>query len=778
MTRKSKNPKSTNYEFARLLSKGVRAIANRQEKLKGVVQDEIGYELGRNGRWAVQYWEQGHIPGDEEVETLARLCVTQGGMDKSWLINFLQIACHPSRKNIVNVLFPEISEIQSNLPRQNYAHFIGRERELEQIAAWLDPSHRAWILVIDGIGGIGKSVLAFEAAQRLLKREPPFIINTTYDAIIWVSAKQDILTPNGLIPRPDFFTTLDDIYTTIGEVLGRQDILQAQPNDQGRLVKRILSQKRVLLIVDNLENVTDKTVLTFLLYELPPPSKALVTTRERIYQAEPIRLRELDPQEGKILIEKELERTSLKLNQDEKNAIYGHTSGIPLVIHLMISRIATGFPLRSVLADLDKVHEDLVEYCVQSSFTALKTEDARSALLALSLFAVDAGYEALKYVAGFADDSFAFEEALVQLHELSLIDELNTDTDVESQKRFTMLPPTRIFAYKLLAANPNLNRTMTERQVDFYLETLGKIGYDYAPDNWQKLSYLDIEIDNLFELMTRLYESKAWRQVIQFLGHLYGYLSFHSKYWSEYLKWVQRAITAGKSLETNHEFDIETQKLLGWCLSEQCWIQINQEKLDEAEVSGEQALALFRPANDLNGEARVLRHLGLIERHRQNLRKAEDFYQKALAIWESTRNEREIASIYNNLGHVALQEQRLNEAEELLLKSLEIKEKLNDIPRLGNTLYCLGEVHFFQGGMIQAKNWFERALQAFEGCNDIFYQAETKFYLAKILCSETNIKTGVSFARDSLKLYGILGTETEHEVEVVTDFLAKFEDTL
>ena len=47
------------FEFAQLLREGIHKIRVREGKTVRIVQDEIGYALGRNGGSAVERWRKG-----------------------------------------------------------------------------------------------------------------------------------------------------------------------------------------------------------------------------------------------------------------------------------------------------------------------------------------------------------------------------------------------------------------------------------------------------------------------------------------------------------------------------------------------------------------------------------------------------------------------------------------------------------------------------------------------------------------------------------------------
>lgn len=52
-----------------------------------------------------------------------------------------------------------------NLPQPDYTTFVGRKKELDSLCKYLSPHDRVWLMVITGIGGVGKSSLALVIAD-------------------------------------------------------------------------------------------------------------------------------------------------------------------------------------------------------------------------------------------------------------------------------------------------------------------------------------------------------------------------------------------------------------------------------------------------------------------------------------------------------------------------------------------------------------------------------------------------------------------------------------
>lgn len=65
--------------FARLLTEAIHRIRQNEGKSVRIVQDELGYALGRQGGSAVERWRKGHLPPTmEDGETLAVAIVVGG----------------------------------------------------------------------------------------------------------------------------------------------------------------------------------------------------------------------------------------------------------------------------------------------------------------------------------------------------------------------------------------------------------------------------------------------------------------------------------------------------------------------------------------------------------------------------------------------------------------------------------------------------------------------------------------------------------------------------
>ncbi|MEZ4727541.1 MAG: tetratricopeptide repeat protein [Caldilineaceae bacterium] len=259
-------------QFAKLLQAGITAIAKRTSKPKGVIRDELGYAIGRDGGSAIEYWVygDGRIPSrQEEIEALARVLVEAGGLDRNWLAAFLEGAGYANRGQLLADLFPDAADQRShNLPLPP-TPFVGRTRELAALDALItNPDCRLITLV--GPGGSGKTRLAVEAARAA---HPTFVDGVAFIALAPLTAAEFVVATVA--------TTLN--FTLSGHATPQTQLLH------------YLRQKRLLLVLDNFEHLLSPpaplpttteanpalALVNGILQEAPAVT-LLVTSRERL----------------------------------------------------------------------------------------------------------------------------------------------------------------------------------------------------------------------------------------------------------------------------------------------------------------------------------------------------------------------------------------------------------------------------------------------------------------------------------------------------------------
>jgi hypothetical protein len=152
-------------------------------------------------------WQQGASrPLPEIVEILAQIGREEAHLPREWGESLLKAAYHPEAAAILSRLWgaKEIRPIPNNLPAPEHNELIGRQAEIDDLLKFLSPNRAANLITVDGIGGVGKTALVLNVAYRCLKASTGEVLDRqvpTFDAIIFVTAKQQSLTPTGILPR-------------------------------------------------------------------------------------------------------------------------------------------------------------------------------------------------------------------------------------------------------------------------------------------------------------------------------------------------------------------------------------------------------------------------------------------------------------------------------------------------------------------------------------------------------------------------------------------------
>lgn len=369
-------------------------------------------------------------------------------------------------ESLVDEEFVPTPKCHDNLPRPDCSAFFGRDNEREAILDHLN-HQRAWITVIDGIGGVGKTALALNCAEFI--RNASLSGDANFEHVIWASAKIEKLTPTGISQIQPTFTDLTSLSRTILEVTGFSDY---EHEDEVSLVKQILAISKTLLVLDNLETVSDPAIYEFL-QDIPEPSKVLATTRSRIESSHRnLRLTALPRRDALDMIRQlALELDSAELSQAEDTGLDGlinRVGGIPLAIRLAVGRIATGLPLASYLDKLDTraAQNDLLEFCFSESWDNLETE-ARLALMATVIFLPDApSEEELRRVTDIPE--MRLNDAIATLIRRAF---LNNSYDTAGQSyRYSLLPLTADFVRQKSEQDSELRSQLQDRYRAYLLD--------------------------------------------------------------------------------------------------------------------------------------------------------------------------------------------------------------------------------------------------------------------------------------------------------------------
>ncbi|MEZ4431628.1 MAG: hypothetical protein R3F65_04385 [bacterium] len=245
-------------------------------------------------------------------------------------------------------------ELRSNLPPR--APFFGRADALDQLARWLHPADRAWGVLIDGPGGIGKTALAVEAAYRAPSED--------YPLKLWVTAKTRTLHPDGERPlpgsHPQDFTAIIDAFA---RAIDRDDLPRLAPDARPAALHAALAPHHALLVIDNLEGLATperRRVLEWL-NRLPAGCRAIVTSRRRddSLAGHALRVDQLDRRAATQLLAALGERQPAvaALTDAERDRLYDETGGNPLLLTWIVGQLDREGGAATVDEAISRLHD-------------------------------------------------------------------------------------------------------------------------------------------------------------------------------------------------------------------------------------------------------------------------------------------------------------------------------------------------------------------------------------------------------------------------------------
>lgn len=547
--------------------------------------------------------------------------------------------------------------------------FIGREAELEQIAALLrQPSNR--LLTLLGPGGIGKTRLAVEAAAR-------------------VSAE----FLNGIVFIPlHNAPEADSLALTLCEALG----LPPQPGQTPlNCLLKALSGRETLLVLDNFEEHTAQVGLLAEILSATPGVRMLVTSRARLNLQHEWVLDvpglDVAAQESSAvqLFWQSARRVHPAFELDSASLphvvrICKLVMGAPLGIELAAAWVRT-LPVEQVaeaiardLDTLSTASPDVPER--HRSFRALidhswefLSEPERSVFCCLSVFEGGFDYSAAQTVAG------ASPATLSGLVDKSFVQR-------EGSGRYAIHTLLRQYAAARLAECLPRGEHPHEAFSRYYLAFASRREADLrGPRQPEASEELVAELENLRGALIWAAENRRDDLLAPALEALLSFFDLRGSY-TEAEHLLARLVGWG------------SQPFAGWVLAWRGWVSDRLARFEQGGQFSVQSLQIFEQLGDGAGQANALGNLGMNAIARGALDEALAHLQRGLALAEEAGDESCQARCLNLIGVIHKQCGDFARARDLLSQSLGIFRALGDPQRiaaldnnLGGVLRSLGD---------------------------------------------------------------------------------------
>jgi predicted ATPase/class 3 adenylate cyclase len=645
---------------------------------------------------------------------------------------------HPALKLIDFPPLRSLSAHPHNLPPQPTA-FVGREEELDTLNALLaSPDQR--LITLIGVGGIGKTRLALQAAVDQVER---FSHGVYFVPLTALGSPESI--PAAIAESLKLtFSTRQDPWTQI------QDYLR---------------EKRILLIIDNFEHLIQGADLLVDLLTAAPQIKILATSRERLcLRSEcalsvpglpfpnPSQIDRLEDYSAARLFIQTARRVHPTFRPTEIDRPYIQricqlVEGMPLGIELAASWVRTltcqelaaelenslDF-LETALRDMPARHRSL--RAVFDYSWKLLSPDDRQALQRLSVFRGGFQRQAALQITGATLLSLAVlvDKSWVRL----------------AGARYEMLETLRQYTGAKLTEDAEAYRATRRLHCQYYAAFLEQRAAALERGGQREaLDEIQIEIENIRLAWQWAIEQGEWPAIAQSLHPLYLFCDIRARYRDGedlFHKAVQAASSSERDLlyarlyarygwfvyrknlyqEGRHilqESLARAQRLnsrpdTAFALMQLAIMEMQWRDLSAATRHGLEALAIYKDLGEQHGSALTLWALGMANYFLGQLETSEKYFQESAAILEPINDLRGIAQALNGLGIVAGERDEWEKTCNLRRQCLAIYQQLDDKRGMAIGMANLGSALFMQGNYEEGRALLDSATALYREIGD------------------------------------------------------------
>lgn len=631
--------------FGKILKKAVALIAYEINRNKSHVRDELGDAIGRgSGKNTIEYWERGNIPAKPiEVLKLAEQLVHMDGITQrhdleafiassGYDFDTKGLGDYPfhTLKDFLDSILPQDRsdsaaqpqpDILNNIPIPPYGYFIPRKDAYAKVIRGL--KQEATVVLVVGMGGIGKTSLIYKIAQACRDRDKGV---PHFDAIVWVSDKDQ---PGS--------TTWSSVLDEIAYTLESPGYTQLDLAAKQRNVEKLLRSQRVLVVVDNMETVTDADLIQQVV-RLPGKGKVILTSREdtwsthynTIYLA---KLSGMHKTEALAFIEQFSQQREIRaIAPEQKDMLWNMSGGNPRAIAMILSYLShIGCTFEEATHNLPTELEDLFHDLYSRCWNLLSTDEiAQHMLLSMVLFPSSVNREALAQTAGVY--GAIFNKAVKTLKNMSLLE--TEDTDTEKTQRLTLHPLTRAFLQTKLDEHAGFAQEALRRCLQWYA-TFADILDHFAWNDPERLQLMEPEQDCL-------YHSIKWAVANGYAAEVVKLVKATEYYYYVRALWNQKLELHRWYIDAAHVLGDVEEEIKALALHVQ--LLSRQGNLEEADRYLPQLQALAQSQQHLSGKLFFHYH------HTMALNAmAHDDFQTAQQAWQHILDRAEAYSLAQHM---------------------------------------------------------------------------------------------------------------------------------
>ncbi len=607
---------------------------------------------------------------------------------------------------------------------------VGRERELADLRELIGQSD-VRVVTLTGAGGTGKSRLALEYAWEAVERFT--------DGVVLVRLAP--LTDPELVP------------SAIAAALGVRD-----PGSRPLLdaVGEHLSERELLLVVDNVEQVIEAAPLLAMLFERAPRLRILATSRlplrlrgEHVLDVEPL------PQGDATSLFVERASAANRRFDPEAEAetvaeICRRLDGLPLAIELAAARIAVLTPRalleRLGLALLTGGAADLPERQRTLSATFewsydLLTPSQRDLHVSLSIFAGGCTLEAIEAVC----------PSTTLLDDLSALVSggLLRREDLADEPRFRMLQPVREFAAAKRDA-AGVSDEIGERHALWVVALAEEAETELGgPEQAAWLDRLEHELANIRAALEWSLAHGRSDLVLRISSALGRFWRAHG-HMTEAREWL----AVGLGLADDADPALRARAL--WAAARQAMAQ--KDRVAAVPLL-EEALELFRALGQGRDEVFALSELGVAALVAGDVDRAEALCSSAVETARRLEDDRAVSGAVSQLA--AVREVRGDHAGALELheEAVALRRRLGDRMLVANALHNLGIASLLADDLDRAESAFGEALTLARDLGDSLHTAGALCGLGQAALLAGALDSAAERLRTALCIYAELADD-------------------
>jgi predicted ATPase/class 3 adenylate cyclase len=637
-----------------------------------------------------------------------------------------------------------VRDIPNNLPHQATS-FVGREDELDEVKALLE---KCRLLTLLGMGGLGKTRLATQAAAALLHRFP--------DGVWFVD-----LSP---LREPELVAAEALQVTGVNADPGRTPLESLCSH---------LRTRHALLVLDNCEHlIAPAAALAAALLKAAPYVRLIATSREALrvpgeqsFPLKPLPLPQRDASVAelgaspavRLFCERARQiKPGFELDTRQAGAIadlVAQLEGIPLALELAAARVRSlsVADINARLKDRYKIltggarvlqeRQQTLRALVDWSYDLLTPHEQR---LFMRLGAFVGGFDLAAAEAVCGEPPLAPDDVLDLLASLADKSLLALDESHDTA-RYRMLETIRVYAQERLAESGEADAVATRHCEHYFAFAKQARAGILGTEQGEWLQRLELDLDNVraaiaLSLAGRVDSFIAVKMAVALHGFwlLRGYASEGRGIVRSALALpaIQAsdlahawALYVGGGLAESQSDHTEAKRLFETCLvlrrrlgnpvdiaaalSTLSLARLQGGDAAGAEADETEALALFRESGDRRGEAIGLLHLGQIRMYTEDYPAARDFLEQGLAVSQALHHQETEAEFQLLLGALALCTGDTAGAELWLKRSLTVCREAADRRGEANAQRWLARCDLAHGDHAGTRTRLGEALRAF-----------------------------------------------------------------